>query len=202
MTIESHHISFAKMVDLAEHRLPESERAASLSHIAQCSQCATESAQLAKTLELIRTDKSEDAPPYLIARAVSLFGEPAVSTTPTFVERIVATLIFDSWTNSPAFGVRSSGQAKERQLLFNTGESDLDLRVKHAGEEWIVSGQVLGSECSAGGYIELEGECGTAQTELNDLCEFTLSPVPAGSYRLRLRLTGIEVEVPQLELRA
>jgi hypothetical protein len=61
---------------------------------------------------------------------------------------------------------------------------------------------VLGEDC-VGGRIELEARSGQlTAADLNDLREFTLPPVPTGSYTVRLRLGNVEVEIPQLELRA
>jgi hypothetical protein len=75
------------------------------------------------------------------------------------------------------------------------------MRITPEGETWIVAGQVLGEGC-VGGRIEIAGEGELATAELNDLCEFTLPPLPTGSYAVRLRFGSAEVEIPQLELRA
>jgi hypothetical protein len=51
--------------------------------------------------------------------------------------------------------------------------------------------------------VEIEGDDGArARAALNELCEFTLPPVPEGSYKLLLRLPGAEVQIPELDLRA
>jgi hypothetical protein len=147
----------------------------------------------------MQTDRAEDAPPELVARVTNLFHSRRASKEPSLVKRILAVLSFDSLQMSPAFGVRS-GYAPARQLLFVAGEYDLDLRITQSGETWNVSGQVFGEEC-VGGKIELEGETAIA-ADLNNQCEFTMAAVPAGSYQLRLRLPNLEVEIPQLELRA
>jgi hypothetical protein len=101
---------------------------------------------------------------------------------------------------APAFGVRS-GQAATRQLLFSADTNDIELQISSQDDRWIVTGQWLGEDCVAG-HAELEGEKGRAEASLNDLCEFTLPPMPSGSYTLRLRFRDTEVEIPQLELRA
>jgi hypothetical protein len=86
-------------------------------------------------------------------------------------------------------------------MLYSAGDNDVDLRVQPAGESWVVSGQVLG-EC-AGGSVRLEGGAAeVAAAELNELCEFTLPAVPSGTYKLRLRLNDVEVEIPELQLKA
>jgi hypothetical protein len=197
------HLPFAKLADLAEGRLSPDERAPSLEHVSACGRCSAELARLEQVIGLMRTDRAEDAPPAVVSRAVSLFRLRAAraSSEPSLVRRIMAALSFDSLQMSPAYGVRS-GQQGARQLLYSAGENDLDLRVTPSGEEWVVSGQVLGAECVGGGQVELQGANQTSRAELNDQCEFRLPPVPAGSYQLRLRLADAEVEVPELELKA
>lgn len=192
------HIPFAGLADLAEDKISENERAISMAHISDCRTCSGELDRLRQLISLMRTDAGEDAPRDVIAYAVNIFQSRANLNAPSLLRRIVAALTFDSSKAAPAFAVRS-GQAASRQLLFEAEGHDLDLRFLPQGEEWVVAGQVLGSGC-AGGHVELRGETGSAAAELNGLCEFKLSAVPSGSYRLRLRLEDVEVEVPQLEL--
>jgi anti-sigma factor RsiW len=194
------HLTFAKLADLAEGRLALTEQEATSSHLSTCSRCAAKLSSLKTVIGLMQTDKADDAPPELVTSTVNLFRSRALALKePSLVRRIIAALSFDSLQMSPAFGVRS-GQASARQLLFVAGEYDLDIRITQSGETWNVSGQVFGEEC-VGGKIELEGET-EIQADLNNQCEFTMAAVPAGSYQLRLRLPSLEVEIPQLELRA
>lgn len=199
MKIDSQHIPFAKLADLAEKRAAADERTASMAHLSNCSVCAQQVERVEQVLGLMKTDTATDAPRDILAYAVNIFRN---SQEPSLLKRIVAALSFDSSSNlAPAFGVRS-GQSTSRQLLYSAEENDIDLRIMPEQENWIVTGQVLGEDC-VGGRIELEGRSGElTAADLNDLCEFILPPVPAGSYRVRLRLGNVEVEIPQLELRA
>ena len=195
------HLPFQRLADMAEGRPSSGESAQEeQAHLSSCRQCAAKLKELENVIGLMRTDKAEDASPELLASAVNLFRSRVAPQKPTLVERIVAALSFDSFQMSPVYGVRS-GQAAARQLLYTAGENDLDLRIAPSGDRWVVSGQVLGAECS-GGQIELEGSYGAERAELNEQCEFRLPAVPSGSYRLRLRLTNQEIEIPQLELKA
>lgn len=195
----SRHIPFAKLADLAENRLAADENRALLSHVSACSRCTGQLNELQQLVNLMRTDTAEDAPRDVKANALALFHSRAASAKPSVVRRVLAALNFDSAQSMPAYGLRS-GQPQARQFLYSAGENDLDLRVKPSGESWIVSGQVLG-QCT-GGQVSLKGEAGVAAAEMNNLCEFTLPPVPAGRYTLQLRLTDVEVEVPDLDLKA
>lgn len=198
MSITSPHIPFARLIDFVEERLTSNERAAMEPHISACRQCGDLVSRLEQTLAMMRIDLSEDAPPYAINRAVSLIRERAKPVSSVF-RRIVATLKFDSMQLTPALGVRGSATF-ERQLLFSAGDNEIQLEVAQAGEAWAVSGQVVGP-CE-GGWVELKGPAATANAVLNELCEFTLPPVPEGGYALTLRLSDVELEVTDLKLGA
>jgi len=198
----SQHIPFAKLADLAEGSLLAEERDASLAHLKACSRCNAQLEQVAQVINLMRNDTLEDASRDVISQAVGIFQRRETGAKQGVLRRVMAALSFDSASLTPAYGVRS-GQTATRQLLYSTDGNDLDLRVTPGDEAWIVSGQVLGQEQCAGGEVRLESVAGSAAAaELNELCEFTLSPVAAGSYTLRLRLSNLEIEIPEFELRA
>jgi hypothetical protein len=112
--------------------------------------------------------------------------------------RILAALHFDSLGLAPAFGVRS-GKPGARQLLFHAGVDEIDLRIEPAGEAWSVSGQVLG-KATAHGRAILQGAESLSQAVLNELSEFTLPPVQAGTYTLILSLAEVDVEIEELRI--
>lgn len=201
MKINSQHIPFSALADLAENRTATDERNEQMTHISTCTRCGDELQRLAHVLLLMRTDTEPDAPRDLIAYAVNIFAPSEESKAPSLLRRIVAALTFDSSANlAPAFGMRS-GQVASRQLVYSAEGNDVDLRLTPLKDQWVIAGQLLGQDCEAG-EVRLEGETRSAAAPLNELCEFTLPPVPSGSYKLLLRLGNIEVEVPQLELKS
>ena len=189
---------------MMERRLPAGETAREREHLASCARCSTQAVEFERVATLMRADTSVDAPRDLIFDAVHLFRSRRPEPAPGLLRRIVAALTFDSNTRTHAFGVRSGQAAPARQLLFGAGDFDVDLRLAAGEEGWTVSGQVLGP-CE-GGHVEAfasgTSEEATAQASLNDLCEFTLPPVPEGTYALRLRLNDTEIEIPELSLKA
>jgi hypothetical protein len=204
MSLISQHIPFAKLADLAEGILPLDERNASLVHSNGCSRCSARLERVGQVVNLMRTDRAEDAPRDAVARALGIFqGREGAKSATGLVRRVVAALSFDSFHLAPAQGVRS-GRAATRQLLYIAGENELDLRITPGDEAWVVSGQVLGQEEHFGGEVCLEAEeqIAPASVFLNEQCEFTLPSVPAGSYTLRLRFSHLEIEIPDFELRA
>ena len=199
MRLTRHHIPFARLADLAEGRLAAEDERAARTHLADCADCSEQATRLAGLTALMRADATEDAPRDVLMQAVSLFRARRAERSPSLLRRVVAALTFDSSTLTPAFGVRSGQAAPARQLLFSAGDFDVDLRLAAGGEGWTVSGQVLGP-CD-GGEVEVEAGARRESAGLNDLCEFTLPPVPEGVYTLRLRVGEVEVEIPELSLR-
>jgi len=196
----TYHIPFSQLVDYVEGDLPLDQRVDLEAHVAACSRCFRELAQLERLVGLLRTDDRQDAPSFIIDRTKELFPLRTMPTPASagLRSRILAALHFDSLGLAPAFGVRS-GKPGARQLLFSTGTDEIDLRIELAGQEWTVSGQVLG-ESAPGGRAILQGPAGLSQTTLNELSEFTLPPVRAGTYKLVLCLADIDVELEEIRI--
>ena len=195
MSTFSKHIPLEDLTDLAEQINASTNRDAMLSHLKTCADCAKTFDRLQHVVGLMRKDTGEDAPRDVLQRAFNIFRAPERIS---LLRRIVAVLSFDSLALAPAFGTRS-GQTEARQLIFSADENDIDLHISAKENEWVIAGQVLGQGCEAGEVV-IEGENVLLSSALNDSCEFTFPPVPSGDYRIRLRLSGIEVEVPRLEL--
>jgi hypothetical protein len=203
MRLTPRHIDFERLADMVEGRLSAEEAADERTHLASCTRCSAQAAELGRVTTLMRADTSEDAPRDLIFGAINLFRSRRTESAPGLLRRIVAALAFDSSTRTPAFGVRSGLAAPARQLLFGAGDFDVDLRLAAGEEGWTVSGQVLGP-CKGGrveAFVFGAQDKAVARALLNNLCEFTLPPVPEGVYALRLRLNDTEIEIPELSLK-
>src|SRR4051812_6595198 len=204
MRLAPGHIAFERLADIVEGGLSAEDTAAERAHLASCARCSTQAKGLARVTNVMRADTSVDAPRDLVFNAIQLFHSRRTESAPGLLRRIVAALAFDSSSRTPAFGVRSGQTAPARQLLFGAGDFDVDLRLAAGEEGWTVSGQVLGP-CE-GGRVEAFASGAqheaAARASLNDLCEFTLPPVPEGVYALRLRLNDTEIEIPELSLKA
>jgi hypothetical protein len=190
------HIRFPQLVDLVEGRLPSDAQEQVRVHVSACPRCAEQVVWLDRVIRLMRMDDAEDPPSDAIDRVKRMFR-----TQPTpdrlVLQRIRAVVRFDSAKLPQALGMRA-GQTGVRQLLFYAEGYDLDLRITPADTMWEVSGQMLGPDAS--GQVELRGQAGAVAVTLNDLSEFTLPPVPAGSYILTLHLADAEIEVIGLEI--
>jgi hypothetical protein len=191
----SSHIAFSKLVDLVDGRLAAAETPELTLHLSGCQECSEMENRLREVFELMRTDTSESVPAYAMARVLDML--PARRRAPGVIRRVLAVLKFDSAGLVPAYGFRSESSG-ERQLLFEAGDTQLHLQVSPAGEDWIITGQLLGR--SSSGQVELKWESGMVQIPLDEHCEFTLPAISQGSYWMVLRLNDLELEVPELKL--
>lgn len=189
-------VSFEQIAALVDGQLSPEEQAVLRARIMASPQAAT-LAWLERVVGLMRADNGFDPPPTVRVRAANLISRSA--RLPATRTRIAGALRFDSRTQPLAFGIRS-GITAVRQLLFNAGERDIDLRVTPSGERFVVAGQVLGPE--EPGMVALRGEATTAEAQLNALAEFVLPPVPAGKYILVLALESAEVVIDDLDVGA
>ena len=192
-------IRFVRLVDLAEGRLAPEEQAQLRAQIVGDERATTDLRWLERVLAAMRRDTAwEETPPEVVARAVRLFRPRGGPSSPNPLQRLRAMLDFDSLLAPQPMGLRS-GKPIERQLLFTAGDLSIDLRITPSGTLWSLAGQVLGPS-SGGGQAALASSDTTAEAALNELSEFMLPPVPAGDYKLTLRLADVEVEVDRLQV--
>jgi hypothetical protein len=183
------HLTSEQLIDVAEERgSPDA-----LEHIAHCGHCASEVARFRLLLALMRSDDAEPPPPAAAAAVRALLPAEPQRAAP----QRRATLRFDSTQAARPLGLRAAA-SDERQIVFDADPFVIDLRLVPSGHSWQIVGQVLGPDTA--GLVELEGPGGVASGELSDLCEFSLPPVPPGSYQLALRLEDRDPVVADLLL--
>ena len=199
MTPQARHLSDEQLVDLVEGRTAAGADAIGLEHLSRCPECNRQAAAFHRLLELMRTDKSADAPDYVLSRAFRLlrtYRPPSTEARP----RRILTALLRSDSARLGFAAAVRGNPSSRQLLFEIDDDrELEVRIEPAEGGWRVAGQLLGA-CGPG-HVVLEGVAGRATVEMNSLCEFVLPPHPGAIYKLVLELDDVEVDVPILELR-
>lgn len=189
------HISFEILADIAENRVTGVALEAATAHVSACSECDETLRQLKQLIAMMRSDTTADVPADLLRSAIDTFSPEKQPP----VRRITAVLTFDSRSAGSAFGLRSI-RTPSRQLLYSAQDTDLDLRIIVQNEECILSGQIIRESCVAG-RVEISGASGSAAATLNELCEFTLPPIPKGNYSLKIRMPDVEIEIPDLDLK-
>lgn len=158
-----------------------------------------EPADLERTLRESRG--LEDAPEALIQRAIGVWHPRTAPAAGGVLQRWRAVLRLDSAaTGNVALGLRTSGTASTRQLLFSAEGRDIDLRLEPLPDRhWRISGQVLGPD--AAGLAELRcGDAEAQQVAWNELAEFEFAPVAGGACTLVLRSGGWQIDIPPFEL--
>ena len=191
----SPHLPLETLADIVEDRVTAGALESAMAHVATCSACDDALRRLRQLVLMMRSDTAADAPRDVLMSAINIFPPQRRRPLP----RIIATLIFDSRNAGPAFGTRSL-RMTSRQLLYSAQEADLDLRITIQNEECVVAGQVIREGC-VGGLVEISGATGSAEASLNELCEFKLPAIPVGNYSLRVRMSDVEIEIPELELK-
>jgi len=156
-----------------------------------------------------------DAPPALQRAALDLFPAAATlaATSAAFgalargaLRHVQAALTFDSWAAAPAGApAMRSLRSATRHLLYNAQGRDIDLRVSAAGGAFSLAGQVLGPD--GAGAVTLTPEPGHAAAApltatLDELGEFRIDGVPAGTYLLALQFGADEIMLPPLDVGA
>ncbi len=191
----STHISVGTLANIADDRATSEVREVAMAHIRTCSTCHETLRQLQQLILMMKSDSTPDVPRDVLTSAVNIFSQQ--KRVP--LRRIIALLTFDSRNAGPAFGVRSL-HAASRQMLYSAEEIDLELRITVQNDECILAGQVIGEGC-AEGDVEISGVAAKLTATLNEICEFTLPPIPMGNYSLTIRMLDREIEIPELELK-
>ncbi len=149
----------------------------------------------------------DDAPAHSVQAAIALWSAaapgPVASVGQAALRLVRAVLSFDSWAQPAlATGLRSAS-SETRHLLFNAQGRDVDLRISPNAGAFMLSGQILGPDES--GVLELvtcdERSPGPARSAaLDDMGEFRLDGVNTGTYLLTLRVGGVDITLPAIEV--
>jgi hypothetical protein len=166
--------------------------------------------------EVLSANDFVEPPDWVRESARRLFMTLGPQPRSSLVQRLRATLIFDSRRTSPTpAGVRSIGVLDGPwQLLYRSGDVDVDLLVRpnQDGHTMSVRGQALSlvGDTLGDGVVEalpadapklLHGRpVPTASTELEPSGEFALSNLEHGRYDVLLRFGAHEIELSDVEL--
>jgi hypothetical protein len=186
-----------QLADLAEGRLPRDEATVLRARVAAEPTALATLNDFEAIVGLMRDDDTVDAPEYVIARALRLLRTPTELATPSLLQRIIAVLRSDSRSMPLATGLRS-GDQMPRSLIYNAEGFDIDLQIAPRAGRWQIQGQILGEALS--GTVVLRSQQQSLSTAINELGEFNLPPVDAGSYILSIQLAAHEILIEDLEL--
>jgi hypothetical protein len=193
------HLSIEHIADAIDNRLPVGERDSFQSHLESCEHCASQYKALAHSINLMRNDRSTDAPPEALNFARNLFrsGKRFVPRPDSVANKILATLKQNVAPFSTVFGERSANASAERQMLFEAGEYDVDLRIRANEKDFNLAGQILG-ELPEQISLKLQSAGFSRETSISELGEFRIENVPAGNYDLTLQIGETEIVIRNL----
>lgn len=151
-----------------------------------------------KIVALMKADESTDAPADSVKWAKNLFFARAAASAPrkSLLKRVIAVLQTNLSPHETAFGERSAGSHAARQMLFEAGDTSVDLRVTEDKKDvFNLRGQILG-ENFENSIIEI----GEFETRTNELGEFALHAVPRGVYQMTISNDETEIVIDALNL--
>ena len=178
------HIEIETLINKFEGRLAVGDEREIAAHIAECSECNSESAKLADFFAYVEPLPDANVPQAVTARILNLYQrKPVANQSPANPRSSILSLIFDDW--QMALNERYSG-LDTRQMVYRSGDLEIDLRLEIVGDMCRLTGQVFPE--SAGAKAEIWSLSHSSTTVLNEFGEFAFEPVPQGVYDVRFMI--------------
>lgn len=159
----------------------------------------TEEQKLEHIIRRMQTDQAIDAPADALRYAKNLFRTRAAEPRLSVMQRILAVMSLDLTPDQAAFGERSATATLARQVLFESGDHAVDLRVQAAGKGFEIRGQVLGDGFD-NGHVLIANAKYELTAKMDEMSGFTLADVPAGEYSITITGQSAEIFIEQLIL--
>lgn len=204
---ESHDVEFTRLVDWVEGRLSEAEARAVEERVAAADRATRADVAWLRAFARISEETVIASPPSEVREElIERFEAYAEGKQhPGLLQRLVATLTFDSNVR-PALGLRSAAVPEsQRQLVYSTEAADIALHVRPRPQDGScdLNGQIFptdGADSDTFGVQLLEGNSEVATTATNDLGEFTFEAVSPGVYEVLASNERVEIRIPQVAL--
>jgi anti-sigma factor RsiW len=192
------HLDTDILIDLVDGRLEKAAQEEWLQHTNNCPACATELQSCQKLSLALRRSHLHSATDALLERAHAMFERPAQAAgnpAKSSLRQILASLVFDSFTQPAFAGAR--GQAAARQVVMRAEEFDIHVRIWATNENRQVLGQIQprGTNTfidTARLHLLQNGER-VSSASVNELGEFHFDFVPAGLLSLQIDLPHLTV---------
>jgi len=196
--------TFARLLDWLEGLL-DPESSAAVADAVQASPSGAEDLRWIRAFLHLSTSGVLASPgPEVRGRLEQCFDARRLQR-PGPVQRLLATISFDSLAQPLLAGARSAGSPSRRHLVYSSEVADVVLDLYQVPPQCAVniSGQVLPTSTTAADsfLVELIGATETVDATLSDETgEFDFEPVPAGEYRIVLRHEAREITIGPLAL--
>jgi hypothetical protein len=196
------HVEQAVLLDYLEGRVDEETAVRVREHLdGGCARCIKASNLWSRTLGALRAGAVAALPEPLVQQAVSLFdSSPLAQPRPSALQRIFATLVFDSRAQPALAGVRD-GSSGSFQWLVRAGDEEIDLLLEPGARGWSLTGQALWEEEPGESWtVAVAGAGEERAAELDARGEFRVEGISAGTVQVSLRSAGREIVLPELRL--
>ncbi len=160
---------------------------------------STEEQRLEHIIRRMQTDTAVDAPADAVRYVRNLYRTRMTEPSRSVFQRVLAVMRVDLAPNRAAFGERSGAAGQARQILFETGNNAVDLRVKASGTSSEIRGQILGEDFE-NGEIEITNDSLSLTAHISETSDFTFSKVPNGKYSVTIRARDKEIYIEELIL--
>lgn len=168
-----------------------------------CNKCSSSVAWMSRVAPALRgAEQMAPVPRLALSRVQALYRDlykPAVRTP------VLARFVFDSRT-TPALAMARNAGSTSYQLLYSTDDHDIDIwHEKQSERAWYLIGQILphsGGHAILPDVASLVSREGKSLVAVPEVSEFHIASVPPGAYELSLRLSDLEITVPDIVIGA
>lgn len=148
----------------------------------------------------LQTDSAIDAPADVLKYTKDLFRTRAIEPKASVVQRVLAVMKIDLAPNRAAFGERSAAGAQARQMLFDSGDNVIDLRVTASENGFDIRGQFLGDGFEAGAATLSSGDFATS-SEIDAAGGFRFENIATGEFSLVIASRTQEIVIEQIVIK-
>ena len=203
---ERREIGFEGLADWVEGRLSEEEARVVEEQVAGAGEATRPEVEWLRAFARAGENIVFDTPPETVRdELIHRFDAYAEGrSTPGFVQRLVASLSFDSGLQ-PAFGVRSADarEAAQRHLTYTTDAAEIALNIRSHEGRLDLDGQVFPAADDASFSVQLlSGTEEVGFTATDEVGEFGFESVPPGVYQILMSSDRVEILISPVELRA
>ncbi len=204
---ESQDVEFTRLLDWVEGRLSEGEARAVEEQVAAADSATRADVAWLRAFERISEETViASPPPEVREELIERFEAYAEGKQhPGLLQRLVATLAFDS-NLRPALGLRAAAVPEsQRQLVYSTDAADIALHIRPHPRDGLfeLNGQIFpvsSADSGTFGVQLLEGASEVATTATNDLGEFAFEAVSPGVFDVLASNERVEIRIPQVAL--
>ncbi len=158
-------------------------------HLRSCPECL-ELVELLKTYRVDGILPLEEPPAGWAELAAEI---PSRSGTPRPAGKLLARLIFDSWTSPDPVGVRGTGTETERRLHFEAEGINFDMRAERRQSDWIFVARIKAASELSEPILLMEGNKHRKPDALG-LIQWSTSRPPS---EISLRVGDTTVQIPR-----